>query len=80
MERVKQTQDMDKHKEKIEYLKLWLTFLVTIDAGSTAWLFQNLNKIITLSSIITYLFIILTTIVIGLIHRKIYKIIKNIGE
>lgn len=69
---------MDKFKEKIEYLKLWLTFLVTIDAASAAWLFQNLNKIISARSIIAYLFIFLITITIMLIHRKTYKIIKNI--
>jgi hypothetical protein len=71
---------MDNLKEKIDYLKLWLSFLVAIDAGSTAWLWQNLNKIIAVRSVMTFLFVIFITITVLIIHKKTYKIIKNVGE
>jgi len=71
---------MDKVKEKIDYLKLWLTFLVTINVGSTAWLFNQAGKVSLIKAVIVFLFVLIITCFIGLIHKKTYRIIKNIGD
>jgi len=68
---------MDKLKEKIAYLKLWLTFLVTIDASVSAWLFNNAGKVNPVKFNICFIMISLVTGLIFFIHRKTYKTIKN---
>ncbi len=71
---------MNKAKEKISYLKLWLTFLVAIDVGSTAWLFNQTEQISYLKFSATLVLIIIVTIIITLIHKKVYKTIRNLGD
>ncbi len=71
---------MDKIKEKkIDYLKLWLTFLVTIDVGLIAWFFNNINQIGLYKFIICLCSIITISTFIPFIHCKIYKLIKSLG-
>jgi hypothetical protein len=71
---------MEKIKEKIAYLKLWLTFLVTVDIGSVAWLFNRDIVFFRPKFIAASVLIFIVTIIIAFIHKKIYKIIKNIGD
>ena len=61
---------MNKLKAQIDYFKLWLTFLVTIDAGSTAWIFNNAGKVNPIKFYITFLFILLLNTSIFIIHKK----------
>jgi hypothetical protein len=71
---------MEKIKEKISYLKLWLTFLVSIDAGSVAWLFNRDVDFLKPKFIATVALIVTVTLIIAIIHRKTYKVIKSLGD
>lgn len=71
---------MDKMKEKkIDYLKLWLTFFVTIDVGLIAWFFNNFDKNDLLKASFCLVPIIIISTAVPFIHFKIYKLIKSIG-
>ncbi|OGH95823.1 MAG: hypothetical protein A2104_04680 [Candidatus Melainabacteria bacterium GWF2_32_7] len=73
--------DKDFLKEKIAFYKLWLTFLVTMDASTMAWFFNNANKIHILKVIITIVVIVALTIFILILIKKTRKHIKLIiGE
>lgn len=64
-------------KEKISWLKLWLTFVVTIDAGCTAWFVRNLQtQIIEILYIAMFVIVFLTSLIF-LIN---YQIIENMNE
>lgn len=65
-------------KEKISFLKLWLTLLIAIDAGSTAWLFNNYEKIKFYKVCSVIFVLILVTMAIIVISKKTYKLIKQI--
>ncbi len=71
---------MNRIKEKISFLKLWLTFLVTINVGSVAWLFNQESEINVIKFTATSLLIFLTFIIIAIITKKIYKLIKTIED
>ncbi len=61
---------MNKLKEKIAYLKLWLTFLVTIVVGSTAWIFNQAGEINYIKYFSTGILIVALGIFIGFLHKK----------
>ena len=67
-------------EKKIEYLKLWLTFLVTIDVGLIAWFFNNIMQMGIIRLIICLVPLILISIFIPFIHIKTYKLIKSLGD
>jgi len=64
--------------EKTSFYKLWLTFLVTIDASVMAWFFNNAGKISLLKIIIVTLTILAVTGVIIVLTQKTRKMIKNL--
>ena len=71
---------MEKIKEKVAYLKLWLTFFVTIDVSCSAWFFNNSAKSTFSKLFLCVYAIILTSGLIGFLHNKTYKLIKSIEE
>lgn len=71
---------MDKVKEKkIDYLKLWLTMLVTIDVGLMAWFFNNAVEIGVFRFCICLIPILVISVFIPFIHIKTYRLIKSLG-
>lgn len=73
--------DKDFIKEKIAFYKLWLTFLVTMNASTMAWIFNNFNKIPDLKVAIILVVIITLTISIIILTTKTRNRIKEIiGE
>jgi hypothetical protein len=71
---------MDKGKEKISYLKLWLTFLFTSNAATMAWLFRNIHQISLFNKVFIIVVILVLTISLVFIHHKTYRIIKTLGD
>jgi hypothetical protein len=71
--------DKDSIKEKIGFLKLWLTFFVTMDASSVAWFINNLGRVQLFKLRLAVLAIFILTPIIIFINNKTYKLIKNIG-
>jgi len=73
--------DKDFLKEKIGFYKLLLTFIVTMDASTMAWVFNNFSKISGLKVIITIAVIVTLTVFILILIKKTRKNIKLIiGE
>ena len=73
--------DKDFLKEKIGFYKLWLTFLVTMDASTMAWFFNNADKIYIVKVIITIAVIVALTVFILILIKKARKNIKlMLGE
>jgi len=71
---------MDKIKEKIAYLKLWLTTSLAFLAGCMSWIFNNIN---TGNRNVLYYDAVAIIILIGLIQYlgyEIHRIIKNMEE
>ncbi|OGI00086.1 MAG: hypothetical protein A2104_05050 [Candidatus Melainabacteria bacterium GWF2_32_7] len=71
---------MDKIKEKIAYLKLWLTTSLAFLAGGMSWIFNNIN---TGNRNVLYYDAVAIIILIGLIQYlgyEIHRIIKNMEE
>lgn len=66
--------------EKTAFYKLWLTFLVTIDASITAWYFNNVYKIGSIKIITITLTIFIITISILILTQKTRKMIKRLEE
>jgi len=66
--------------EKISFYKLWLTLLVTIDAGTTAWFFNNAQKIGLLKIIIAVFTIFLISGIVIILNWKARKMIKKLEE
>lgn len=72
--------ELDILKEKIAYLKLWLGILVITDISSIAWLATNLGKANTLLIISDLVAIVVLTILIIMLHRKIEHEIERLRE
>lgn len=64
-------------KEKISFIKLWTTILMAIVVGSTAWVVNNLDKILVSLSIATIIMVIIFIIIVLLLTRKAYRLIKE---
>jgi len=66
--------------EKIAFYKLWLTFIVAIDASITAWFFNNADKTSFFKLVIVTLAILLITLVIIILTQKSRRMIKRLEE
>ncbi|OGH95641.1 MAG: hypothetical protein A2104_07025 [Candidatus Melainabacteria bacterium GWF2_32_7] len=74
---------MDKEfiKEKLTWLRLWLTFAVTIEAACIAWFVANCNKAVKIfvySDILAIMGLIVSTIVLNQKIRKNIKIMRDL--
>jgi hypothetical protein len=69
---------MDKEfiKEKLTWLRLWLTFAVTISSACIAWFVANYNKAVKIFIYADILVIIFLFISATIINQKIRKNIK----
>ena len=67
-------------KEKIAYYKLWLTFLVAINAGVIAWTFNNYIKINSIRFFVVYFTILVISYAIIVINQKTRRFIDRIGD
>lgn len=71
---------LDLLKEKISFDKLLLTFLVTMDTGTVAWVFNNIGKA-EYNKIITAFFAIIFLSVFAIaLSLKIKNFIKDLIE
>ena len=68
--------DRDYIKEKLTWLRLWLTFAVTIGAACIAWFVANYGKAVTIFVYIDILAVLGLFISIVAINQKIRKNIK----
>jgi hypothetical protein len=70
---------IDKIKERINYLKVWLGIFVVTDIGFIGWLAEHYN--IGIPKVITsFLSIIIITALVVFIHRKINSKIDELEE
>lgn len=74
---------MDKEfiKEKLTWLRLLLTFAVTIGSACIAWFVANYNKVAKIfvnSDILVVLFLFISAIIINQKIRKNIKIMRNL--
>lgn len=72
--------DKDFLKEKLTWLRLWLTYAVTIEAACIAWFVSNYDKaamIFVYSDIIVVLGLVICTIVLNQKIRKNIKIMRD---
>ena len=63
-------------KEKLTWLRLWLTFSITIDAGCIAWFVSNYHKTIREFLYSDILVVLTFTILIIFFNQRIRKTIK----
>ncbi|HSA06145.1 MAG TPA: hypothetical protein P5556_03090 [Candidatus Gastranaerophilales bacterium] len=70
----------DKIKEAISFFKLLLTFLVTLDAGCTAWLFQNFKNVSIFQKNLSYLAIITLTFMAFILIKAISAFLRELKE
>lgn len=63
---------------KTDFYKLWITLLVTINAGATAWFFNNFNTIGLIKFIIVLSMIVLVDLIVLILNHKARTIIKKL--
>lgn len=69
--------------EKLTWLRLWLTCLITIGAASTAWFVANCNnadKIFVYADILVVLVLIISITVINQKIRKNIKLLRDFSN
>lgn len=69
--------DKDFIKEKVSLLKMWITFLMAIMVGSTAWLVNNWNDTAASFSVFIIIMVISTGITLSELNRKAYRLVKE---
>jgi vacuolar-type H+-ATPase subunit I/STV1 len=72
--------ELDLLKEKISYLRLWLGLLAITTIGSAVWLAANLGKAHTLLIISDLVAIVVLTILVFMLHRRIGDKIECLRE
>jgi len=75
--------DKDFLKEKLTLLRLWLTFVISIEAACIAWFVANYNKVIKFfvyTDIVVILALVISTIVINQKIRKNIKIMRDFSN
>jgi len=71
---------MEKLKEKIAYLKLWLTTSLAFLAGCMAWLFNHIDTSNRIILNIDAVAIIVLLCIIQYLGYELYRIIKYMEE
>jgi len=71
---------IDKIKETIGYLKVVFGVLIAIDVSIIGWLFKNAQLLSSLKIVISLIAIIVTTLAIIFVNRKILQKIDELEE
>ncbi|OGI00018.1 MAG: hypothetical protein A2039_02295 [Candidatus Melainabacteria bacterium GWA2_34_9] len=75
--------DKDFLKEKLIFLRLWLTFVITIESACIAWFVANYNKVVKIfvyADIILVLTLFISTFIINQKIRKNIKIMRDLNN
>lgn len=70
---------IDKLKERINYLKVWLGIFVVTNIGLIGWLAEHYEDSVP-KAIAVFVSIVTITILVLLVHRKINTKIDELGE
>jgi len=72
--------DKDFLKEKINYYKFWLAFIITADVSIMAWGYNHFKTLSVINFIfIIFIFISLTT-TIAILNKKTRNFLKNLED
>jgi len=70
---------IDKIKERINYLKVWLGIFVVTNIGLIGWLAENYD-VSKVKSISAFIAIIMITVLVLLVHKKINSKIDELED
>ena len=70
---------IDKIKERINYLKVWLGIFVVTNIGLVGWLSEHYNDSVA-KSIAAFISIIAITVLVIIVHKKINVKIDELEE
>jgi hypothetical protein len=70
---------IDKIKEKINYLKVWLSIVIVTNIGLAGWLVENYDKDMT-KTLSAFFAIVSHSLVILLIHKSITSKIDQLED
>jgi hypothetical protein len=69
---------MKYYEIKVDFLKLWIALLFTALAGTSAWLYNNYEKMAFSKSAIVLFFDMTLFIALFIITKKCYKLIREV--
>lgn len=72
--------DKDFLKEKINYYKFWLAFIITADLSTVAWLYKNFKILSVLNFLCLFLTLVALTSTIIVINKKARKFLKKMED
>ena len=71
---------LDRAKEHLAYLKFWLGIAVVTDISLTGWLISASDAAARITFVLALSALVLLSLVIFLLHRKIERHIEHIGR